>query len=212
MKTPSNDRAGVLYVVSAPSGAGKTTLVRALVESEPHTVVSVSHTTRPPREGEVDGVHYHFVDVAVFDRMEREGLFLEHAEVFGNRYGTSRRWVQTQLAANLNVVLEIDWQGARQIAASHPCTTVFILPPSIETLAHRLRSRGQDGEEVIARRLAAAVDEINHFGDFDFLVVNDRFDAALADLRCVLRAGRLHRRVQRAAQARLLDALLRGTR
>jgi len=180
-----------LYVVSAPSGGGKTSLVNALLRRDSHVALSISHTTRGPRPGERDGVHYHFVDPDTFDKMAAKGAFLEHANVFGNRYGTGREQVERQLAAGNDVLLDIDWQGARQVRRSYAAArTVFILPPSLEELRQRLVGRGQDSPEVIERRMQAARDEISHAGEFDFLVVNDDFDAALADLHSIVRHGR----------------------
>ncbi len=200
---------GILYVVSAPSGAGKTSLVRALVERVPGLSLSVSHTTRRPRPGEEDGVHYHFVDLETFDRMAAAGAFLEHAWVFGHRYGTSRAWVEGRLAEGVDVILEIDWQGARQVRAALPeAVGVFILPPSLEVLEQRLRGRGQDSEEVIRRRLAEAVEEMAHYGEYDYVVVNEVFEEALADLEAVVRARRLALDRQRRRLAPLLTALL----
>ncbi len=200
---------GTLYIVAAPSGAGKTSLVKSLVETTPEVVVSVSHTTRPPRPGEQDGVHYHFVSAATFEAMQAEGAFLEHAQVFGNRYGTSRAAVLAQLAAGLDVILEIDWQGARQVRALLPnSTTIFILPPSREALRQRLAGRGQDSPETIERRMAAALSELSHYAEFDYLVINDRFSAALEALRAIVIANRQRREAQLERQRGLLGTLL----
>ena len=200
---------GTLLIVSAPSGAGKTSLVKALVERDPRVVLSVSHTTRPPRPGERDGVDYHFVDGATFERMAAEGAFLEHAEVFGNRYGTARATVERELAADRDVILEIDWQGAHLARAAMPeAVSVFILPPSREALEERLRGRGQDDETVIARRMARAVDEMSHYDEYDYLVVNDVFETALEDLLAIVRATRLRRPAQAVRHAELLRRLL----
>lgn len=178
---------GQLFVVSAPSGAGKTTLVNALVEAMPRVRLSVSHTTRSRRETEVDGRHYHFVDRAEFDRLVAAGAFLEHAEVFGNCYGTSRQALQEQVDQGYNVILEIDWQGARQVRQRMPgCKSVFILPPSGPELERRLRGRGTDSDEVIARRLAESRADISHWDEFDYVVVNDDFEQALAELGQVI--------------------------
>ncbi len=183
---------GILFVVSAPSGAGKTSLVKALREREPALGLAVSHTTRPPRPGETDGVHYHFVAEADFLAMIAAGAFLEHAQVFGNRYGTGEAKVREALAAGQDLLLEIDWQGARQVRARFPdAVTIFILPPSAAELAHRLRGRGQDSETVIAGRMRQARDEMIHYDEYDYLVVNDRFETALDDLTCLIRAERL---------------------
>jgi guanylate kinase len=200
---------GVLFVVTAPSGAGKTSLVQALVKSQPGIALSVSHTTRRQRSGEVDGVHYHFVDESRFRQMLEAQTFLEHARVFGNHYGTSREWVAATLRAGTDVVLEIDWQGARQVHASFPeCVRVFILPPSPEALGERLRGRGQDPETVIAERLAAAVEEMHHCADSDYLIINDVFEDALAALRHIVAASRLRTPAQLQRHRALLPALL----
>src|SRR5579884_3074698 len=165
---------GTLYIISAPSGGGKTSLVKALTASMPNIIVSVSHTTRPKRPGEEDGVNYHFVDQAQFKKLLAEDLFLEHATVFGNYYGTSRRWVEEKLQAGIDVVLEIDWQGAQQVRKLMPKTvSIFILPPSREVLLERLQARDQDNKAVIAKRMAAASNEISHYHEYDYLVIND---------------------------------------
>lgn len=200
---------GTLFVVAAPSGAGKTTLVNALVERHEDLVLSVSHTTRPPRPGEEDGTHYHFVSDEAFDRMVSEGGFLEHADVFGSRYGTGRAQVEKALKNGKDVILEIDWQGARQIRDAMPESTgIFILPPSREALVERLRGRGQDSPSVIETRTAQAQEELSHYDEFDFLVVNDDFETALGDLEAVLRAQRLSLKRQQLARRSLIDALL----
>jgi guanylate kinase len=203
--------AGTLFTVSAPSGAGKTSLVKALVEAEPSLQVSVSHTTRAIRRGETDGVNYHFCDRPHFESMLARGEFLEHAEVFGNLYGTAQHFVDAALADDRDVILEIDWQGARQVKRLRPDTcAVFILPPSEAALRERLRGRGQDDEDTIARRMAAAVSEMSHYVEADFLVVNDDFATALADLRAIVRCQRLAtpRQARRLAEqlAKLLGA------
>lgn len=200
---------GILYTISAPSGAGKTSLVRALLERESGLALSVSHTTRPRRAGERDGTDYYFVDDTTFDEMVAEDAFLEHARVFDNRYGTSRRVVEGMLADGRDVILEIDWQGAHQVRASVPgATSIFILPPSREALVERLQGRGLDSDEVIARRMAAAIDEMSHYDECDYLIVNDAFDEALADLRAIVRAGRVRRSRQEARHRALIEALL----
>ncbi len=174
---------GRLFVLAAPSGAGKTSLVRALLERRPQLKMSVSHTTRPQRDTEVDGREYHFVTVEQFERMVAEKCFLEHARVFGNYYGTAREPVETRLAAGGDVVLEIDWQGARQVRAALPqCHSIFVLPPSREALEQRLRGRATDSAEVIARRLREAVGDMAHWNEFDHVVVNDDFERAVEDL------------------------------
>ena len=208
---PGNRHSGALFVVSAPSGAGKTSLVRSAVEQDPLLRVSVSHTTRPRRSLEVDGENYHFVDTATFEAMLEETAFLEHARVFGNYYGTSGRWVDTQLSAGLDVILEIDWQGAQQVRRLRPeACGIFVLPPSATTLEQRLRNRGQDDEAVIARRLAAAREEMSHYGEFDYLVINDVFDVAAHDLLAIFRSQRLRTDREDAGRAGLLQALLAG--
>ena len=201
---------GVLFVVSAPSGAGKTSLLRALIPTDDRLRLSVSHTTRPPRPGEQDGVHYHFVERARFEAMVAEGAFLEHAQVFDNLYGTAERSVRDQLAAGHDVVLEIDWQGARQVRARFPeAVTVFIAPPSVAALRERLSGRGQDGPEVIERRMRDARSELSHYGEYDYLVVNDQFEQALADLRAIVAAERLRLPRQAEVLGETLAAMLR---
>jgi guanylate kinase len=207
---------GNLYLISAPSGAGKTSLVKALLAVDQPGLhggaglcVSVSHTTRPMRPGEVEGVNYHFVDRATFQAMRDRGEFLEHAEVFGNFYGTSRIWVTARLAAGWDVILEIDWQGAAQIKSLLPDSVgIFILPPSRETLEQRLNHRGQDKPEVIAERMAKAVSEMSHYAQADYLVINDVFEVALADLQAITRSKQLRRPVQEARNQALLASLL----
>jgi guanylate kinase len=200
---------GTLYIISAPSGAGKTSLVDALVRSQSDLKVSVSHTTRPRRPGEIDGTHYHFVDVATFQHMVAAGEFLEHAEVFGNYYGTSRAQVLASLDAGTDVILEIDWQGGRQVRASvEECVSIFILPPSRGELERRLRGRNQDSNGVIARRMQEAVKEMSHFREYDYVLVNDTFDDALADLRAIMRARRLRCSVQAQRLGRRVQELL----
>jgi guanylate kinase len=207
-----NDRdpkAPGLYVVSAPSGGGKTSLVSALLNRDERVALSVSHTTRAPRRGEQDGVHYHFVDAASFEKLVEQGAFLEHARVFDHRYGTGREAVERQLAAGHDVLLDIDWQGARQVRSSFPAArTIFILPPSMAELRRRLVNRRQDSEEVIGRRMRAACAEISHADEFDFLVVNDDFEAALADLRSIVRRGRLDRSANVQKNREILAELL----
>ncbi len=197
---------GLLFIVSAPSGAGKTSLVRALLEAEPGVRLSVSHTTRPPRPGEQDGKDYHFVSRELFEQMVERGDFLESASVHGNFYGTSEAWVRDQLHTGASIVLEIDWQGAQQVRRRIPdAIGIFILPPSMAILRQRLQGRAQDGADVIARRLQAARDEIAHAGEFDYAIINDKFDESAQDLRAVIRAARLRTAVQIAANPRLLD-------
>ncbi len=193
---------GQLFIVSAPSGAGKTSLVAALLKSMPGIGVSVSHTTRAMRPGEADGVNYYFVDVATFTAMEARGEFLESALVFGNRYGTSRGAVTDILAGGRDLVLEIDWQGARRIRDLYPAAlSVFIMPPSIAELQRRLEARNEDGPDVIARRTQAARVEMAHYREYQYLVVNDDFERARADLAAIVRAARLSTARQQAAGA-----------
>ena len=200
---------GNVFVVSAPSGAGKTSLVRALLAADPQVKLSISYTTRPPRPGEVDGMHYHFVSVEQFMEMLNRGEFLESAEVYGNYYGTSQRWIEEQLAAGTDILLEIDWQGAAQVRRLMPkAVSIFILPPSLEALRQRLTGRGQDSETVIERRLAAAREDMSHVGEFDYVIINDDFDTASRDLQAVVRAQRLRVEAQLARHAHLLKALL----
>jgi guanylate kinase len=200
---------GTLYIISAPSGAGKTSLVKALLESTDGIQVSVSHTTRPARPGEVDGTAYHFTEVDTFKAKIESGDFLEHAEVFGNFYGTSRSTVQEMLAQGVDVILEIDWQGAAQVRQQIPeAVSIFILPPSRQELERRLRGRGTDADEVIARRLGEAVTEMEHYAEFDYLVFNDDFDTALGELRTIVLARRLRGEVQVAAHKAQLNGLL----
>ncbi len=200
---------GTLYTVSAPSGAGKTSLVNALLERSPSLQVSVSHTTRAQRPGEQDGVNYHFVDEAQFLSMLEEAAFLEHARVFGNLYGTSQPWVEAQLAAGTDVILEIDWQGAAQVKRLLPATCgIFILPPSREALQQRLTGRGQDGPAVIASRLAEAVEEMSHYVQSDYLVVNTDFEQALLELEAIVVCQRLQTLRRQGELAGLLRSLL----
>ena len=205
----SSGAKGTLYTVSAPSGAGKTSLVTALVGNNPELTVSVSHTTRPMRPGEQDGVNYHFVERDTFLAMLGRTEFLEHAEVFGNLYGTSQLWVEEQLAAGTDVILEIDWQGARQVKRLMPATrAVFILPPSRETLKERLTSRGQDDDTVIQRRMAQAEEEMSHYIESDFLVLNLEFERALAELQAIVDCHRLRTSVQAERLSATLQDLL----
>ncbi len=201
---------GTLYTVSAPSGAGKTSLVNALIQRCTALRVSVSHTTRPMRPGEQDGVNYHFINESAFLGMLERTEFLEHARVFGNLYGTSRLWVEEQLASGTDVILEIDWQGAQQVKHQLPDTlAIFVMPPSRETLEQRLNARGQDDEAVIAARMAEAVEEMSHYVESDYLVVNKEFDTALAELEAIILCGRLRISRQQEALADLLQNLLR---
>ena len=190
---------GILFVVSAPSGAGKTTLVKLLLERDRQVRHSISCTTRPPRSGEQDGREYHFVDIAAFCAMRDRGEFIEWAEVHGNFYGTSRVWIESQMQAGCDMLLEIDWQGAQQMRKQFPeAVSIFILPPSIAELERRLRNRGSDSEDVIARRVAGALGEMRHVGEFDFVIINKDLDMALGELRAAVCASRLRVQRQRA--------------
>jgi guanylate kinase len=196
---------GSLFTVVAPSGAGKTSLVAALLEHEPNLHLSVSYTTRAPREGEQDGREYHFVPRDRFEEMIASADFLEHAEVYGNYYGTSRRWIEQQLEEDHDVLLEIDWQGAQQVRRLFPqMVGIFILPPSIAELQRRLEGRGKDAPETIARRMASAREDISHVLEFEYIIVNETFDSAVADLIAVVRAARLARARQSVRLAALL--------
>ena len=201
---------GLLLVISAPSGAGKTSLVKALLDRDASLAVSVSHTTRPARPGEVDGENYHFVDRARFEAMIAGGEFVEYADVFGNLYGTARESLAQGQSAGHDLVLEIDWQGAEQVRRSFPdAISVFVLPPSRATLLERLNNRGQDSPEVIAKRTALAHTELAQYEYFDYLLVNDDFDTAVSELHAVLTAERLKAPVARPRHADLLTDLLR---
>jgi guanylate kinase len=200
---------GNLFIITAASGAGKTSLVRALLEQDTQIQLSVSYTTRQPRVGEVNGEHYHFVDEASFLKMLDENDFLESANVHGARYGTSKTCVNEVLAAGQDLILEIDWQGAAQVRQFYPeAISIFILPPSMQELESRLRGRGQDSDEVIAKRLAAAKDEMSHVGEFDYVTINDKFEVALEDLNAIVRTQRLKREKQLARHATLLKGLI----
>ncbi|MBP7395047.1 MAG: guanylate kinase [Zoogloea sp.] len=183
---------GTLFIVTAPSGAGKTTLVSGLLDRDPMVRLSVSYTTRAPREGEVDGRHYHFVDVSTFRALRDKGEFLEWAEVHNNYYGTSKAWLEEQTRSGKDILLEIDWQGAQQVRKVFPkAVGVFIMPPSLEELERRLRGRGTDSEDVIARRVLGARGEMRHVAEFDYVIINEDLPAALEDLVAVVRASRL---------------------
>jgi guanylate kinase len=204
-----HQQTGTLYIFSAPSGAGKTSLVKALIEATPNLVVSVSHTTRAMRPGEENGVHYHFIPVDSFQNLVEADQFLEHAQVFDNFYGTSQSAIEQQLAAGQDVILEIDWQGARQVRHRMAgSVSVFILPPSRAELERRLSGRGTDSAEIIARRMRDAVNEMQHYDEYDYLVVNDDFQLALGDLRSIINSERLRRAHQQQALAMLLAELL----
>jgi guanylate kinase len=200
---------GNLFVVAAPSGGGKTSLTRALLEREPGILLSVSYTTRPPRPGEKDGIDYHFVTPQRFQELKDAGEFLEHAHVHGNWYATSATWLRQQIEAGQDVLLEIDWQGAAQVrkligAAVH----IFILPPSLASLEERLVRRGQDDEGTIARRLIAAREEMRHCDEFDYVIINQEFASALDDLSAIVRASRLRSAQQRVRYKTLLAQLI----
>lgn len=200
---------GTLYIISAPSGAGKTSLVKALIDALPQVRVSVSHTTRGMRPGEVEGVNYHFVDRPTFLSMLERGEFLEHAEVFGNLYGTSQLRLEQTLAEGFDLILEIDWQGAQQVRRLLPqAKSIFILPPSQEALRQRLTNRGQDSDEIIERRMREAVSEMSHYVEYDYLVINDDFAHALEDLKSIFRARQLLQENQQRRHASLLTELL----
>lgn len=200
---------GTLFIVSAPSGAGKTSLVRELIESLDGIRVSVSHTTRAQRRGEVDGVNYHFVSIAEFEAMISRGEFFEYAQVFDNFYGTSRSAVEALLKAGQDVILEIDWQGAQQVREQVPdSVSIFILPPSCDELERRLASRGTDAHATIARRMRDAVSEMSHYDEYDYLVINDDFTTALRELQSLVIAQRLSLARQQDSHGPLLTALL----
>lgn len=200
---------GNLFIITAPSGAGKTSLVRALLDGDDQIKLSVSHTTRQPRPGEEDGVHYHFVAEPKFVELLGHGDFLESAQVHGAYYGTSQSTVNAVLARGLDLILEIDWQGAQQVRKQYPeAISIFILPPSMETLEQRLKNRAQDSAEVIVRRLAAARDEMRHVAEFDYVTINDRFEHALEDLRAIVRSQRLRREKQMVRHQEVVQKLL----
>ncbi len=200
---------GTLFTVSAPSGAGKTSLVNALIAQCEGLLVSVSHTTRPRRPAEVDGVNYNFVSEPGFQAILERGEFLEHARVFDNLYGTSAVWVEEQLRCGHDVILEIDWQGAQQVKRLMPdAKAIFILPPSRDTLLERLRGRGQDDNDIIQKRMAVAVEEMSHYVESDFMVVNANFDRALAELTAIISSQRLTTPRQQALLADMLRELL----
>ena len=201
---------GVFYIITAPSGAGKTSLVKALVENDESLCVSVSHTTRSRRPSGKDGVNYHFVSDDIFITMLTQGDFLESAKVYGNRYGTSQHWVDRQLARGIDVILEIDWQGAEQVRNLYPkACSIFILPPSLQDLSQRLQGRAQDDEETIDKRMRQAVNEITHVAEADYMVVNEDFETALSDIRAIIRSRRLTVPVQQGKLGDLLSSLTR---
>jgi guanylate kinase len=197
---------GNLFVVVAPSGAGKTSLVNELLTRERGIRLSISHTTRAPREGEMNGREYHFCTPARFEEMIAAGDFLEHANVFGNYYGTSRRWIEEQLAGDHDVLLEIDWQGAQQVRKLFPrMVGIFIMPPSLKELRRRLTSRGKDSAETIEKRLAGAREDISHVLEFEYIIVNESFDSAATDLHAVVRATRVSRAQQQSRLEKLVN-------
>jgi guanylate kinase len=199
---------GSLFVISAPSGAGKTTLVKLLLERDAGVIHSVSYTTRAPRPDERDGRDYNFIDVATFSAMRDRGDFLEWAEVHGNFYGTSRAWLEAQMEAGRDALLEIDWQGAQQVRRLFPgAVSIFILPPSVAELEKRLRNRGQDADEVIRRRVAAALGEMRHVGEFDFVIINNDLQVALNELGVIVRAARLRVASQRAREPEMFHSI-----
>jgi guanylate kinase len=200
---------GTLYIISAPSGAGKTSLVKAVLEKMDNVVVSVSHTTRAKREEETDRKEYHFIDEQIFDEMVEHGDFLEHANVFSNKYGTSRQHLQEQLLLGKDVILEIDWQGARQIRQlMGDCKSIFILPPTMQALCDRLISRGQDTKETIDLRMKEATSEMTHYAEFDYIVINDDFDTAIAEMSSIFVSNRLLADVQQQRHSKVLAELL----
>jgi guanylate kinase len=199
---------GNLFIISAPSGAGKTSMVSALLNSNRQIALSISYTTRAPRPGETDGKEYHFVSRDKFLQMAQQGDFLESAEVYGNLYGTSQSWIEKQLASGRDILLEIDWQGAAQVRKLMPqAISIFILPPSLAALESRLNGRGQDSAEVIARRLQASQEDISHVAEFDYVIINDKLDEALRQLDAVITAASLRRDSQLARHASLIDQL-----
>ena len=201
-----------LYVVAAPSGGGKTSLINALLKKDERVQLSVSYTTRPPRPGEVDSVHYHFVDEDSFQTLIDRKAFLEYASVFDYHYGTSREVVEQQLAAGFDVILDIDWQGARQIRNSFPSSrSIFVIPPSLDVLRQRLIERGQDNDTVVQRRMRDAQAEISHWNEFDFLIINDKFDEALGELHSIIRSGQPRQPYDQKQNGEILAELL-GTR
>lgn len=204
------DTQGTLWIISAPSGGGKTSLINALLRVDSQLTLSISHTTRAPRVGEQDGKHYFFIDEPTFSKQAEAHSFLEYAKVFGHWYGTSKEWVEGQLSAGKDVILEIDWQGARRVREQLPSQSVFILPPSREVLEKRLKSRKQDNETTIESRMAKASAEISHYGEYDYLVINDDFDVALSDLKALFQANRLRRDRQAKRYEDCLQALLKS--
>lgn len=205
-----NNAISRLYVVTAPSGTGKTSLVKALAATLTNLKISVSHTTRPKRSKEIDGKNYIFISAEQFKILDNEGVFVEKAKVFGYDYGTSREWMEEQLNNGVDVILEIDWQGAQQIRVYYPtkAITIFIIPPSKEVLEERLRLRGQDNEQVIQQRLAEVSEDVAHYHEFDYLIVNDKFDSALQDLQAIVNAQRLKTEAQNNILRTLIQKML----
>lgn len=200
---------GSLFIITAASGTGKTSLVKQLIATTNDLAVSISHSTRQPRPGEIDGQHYHFVSREIFADMIKQGEFLEHAEVFENYYGTAQSTVEFMLSNGLDVILEIDWQGALQVQKLRPdATTIFILPPDRQSLRQRLSNRGQDSQEVIEKRLAGSVNEMSQYVNFDYVVINDNFDVALAELKSIIIANRLTLTKQQERHAGRIEQLL----
>jgi guanylate kinase len=209
LPTPAPAKRGTLYIVAAPSGAGKSSIVNAVLARDPEIALSISFTSRAARPGERHAQHYHFISADAFKAMIRAGDFFEYAEVHGDWKGTARQSVEPQLAAGKDVLLEIDWQGARQVREKVPdAVSVFILPPSRDALEQRMRARGQDSEAVIQRRLAAAREEMSHYDEFDYVIVNDVFDVAVAQMQAIFTASRLRREAQDVRHADLIAALL----
>ncbi len=206
--SPETD-CGMLYIISAPSGAGKTSLVKALLEKTDLVEISVSYTTRTKRPGELEGVDYHYIEKETFKQMIVDDQFIEHAEVFGNYYGTSKRQIKEKLQAGIDIILEIDWQGAQQIRTQFDsCTSVFILPPSREELVSRLTERGQDSSEVINKRMDEAIEQMSHYKEFEYLIVNDQFAHALGEFKALIYAFRLRQTSQCRRHHDLIDGLL----
>lgn len=202
---------GNLFIVSAPSGAGKTSLVRSLLACNQQVGISISYTTRAPRPGEIEGRDYHFINHETFLGMQKHGDFLEYAKVYGNLYGTSKSWIETEISNGRDILLEIDWQGATQIRRIFPdCISIFILPPSLQALENRLRARGQDDAKVIIQRLHAAKEDITHVVEFDYVIINDKLDIALQQLNAVVVAAGLRRERQLARQQNLINQLQKG--
>ena len=200
--------AGSIFLIAAPSGAGKSSLVKELRMRDARLHLSISHTTRPPRPGEQDGREYHFVSREQFNAMRDAGEFLESADVYGNGYGTSAHWIRSQLAQGNDVLLEIDWQGAQQVRKLFPaCIDIFILPPSLGSLEQRLIGRGTDTKEVISRRLASAHEDLSHAGEFEYVIINDQFSDAVDDLAAVVRSGRCRRQQQFLRRPQIMSTL-----